>query len=73
MNYFGLLICNKYRRVCLKKTQLLKKLKMGKSMDGILQSLRAFALTLNFYSPKAYNYVREVYRNKLSAPSTIRC
>lgn len=34
--------------------------------------LRAFALTVNFYSPKAYNYLREVFNNKLPAPSTIR-
>lgn len=27
---------------------------------------------MNFYSPKAYNYVRSVFKNKLPAPSTIR-
>lgn len=34
--------------------------------------LRAFALTLNFYSSKAYNYVRKRFRNLLPDPSTIR-
>lgn len=34
--------------------------------------LRAFALTVNFYSPKAYNYIRKVFENKLPDPSTIR-
>lgn len=33
--------------------------------------VRAFALTLNFYSPKAYRYVREKFE-KLPHPSTIR-
>lgn len=31
--------------------------------------LRAFALTVNFYSPKAYYYIRQVFENKLPAPS----
>jgi len=34
--------------------------------------LRAFALTLNFYSVKAYNYVRKSFCNLLPEPSTIR-
>lgn len=34
--------------------------------------LRSFALTLYFYSPKAYNYVRKTWNNLLPAPSTIR-
>jgi hypothetical protein len=34
--------------------------------------LRSFALTLHFYSPKAYNYVRETFDLCLPHPSTIR-
>lgn len=34
--------------------------------------LRTFALTLQFYSSKAYKYVRRVWDNLLPAPSTIR-
>jgi hypothetical protein len=33
--------------------------------------LRAFALTLNFYSPRAYNYVRSTFNNLLPHPVTI--
>ncbi|KYN22412.1 THAP domain-containing protein 9, partial [Trachymyrmex cornetzi] len=33
--------------------------------------LRSFALTLNFYSSKAYNYVRKKFRNLLPESSTI--
>lgn len=34
--------------------------------------LRTFALTLNFYSPKAYKYVRKIFKNFLPDSSTIR-
>jgi len=34
--------------------------------------LRAFALTLNFYSSKAYNYVRKSSCNRLPEPSNIQ-
>lgn len=34
--------------------------------------LRSFALTLNFYSSSAYNYVRKTFNNCLPHPSTIR-
>lgn len=34
--------------------------------------LRAFALTLHFYSPRAYSYVRSVFENRLPCVSTIR-
>lgn len=38
----------------------------------ISPELRAFALTLNFYSSSAYNYVRKVFDKCLPHPSTIR-
>lgn len=34
--------------------------------------IRSFAMTLHFYSTKAYNYVRKKFNNKLPNPSTIR-
>ncbi len=34
--------------------------------------IRKFALTLEFYSAKAYRYVRKVWKNLLPAPSTMR-
>lgn len=33
--------------------------------------LRSFALTLHFYSPAAYNYVRKTFKKCLPHPSTI--
>ena len=36
------------------------------------QSLRAFALTLNFYSPKAYEYVRKTFCNCLPHAKTLQ-
>lgn len=34
--------------------------------------MRTFAITLHFYSPKAYRYVRSIFDNKLLSVSTIR-
>ncbi|XP_076238941.1 uncharacterized protein LOC143182085 [Calliopsis andreniformis] len=34
--------------------------------------LRSFAVTLSFYSPKAYDYVRSVWKNILPHPDTIK-
>lgn len=34
--------------------------------------LKTFALTLNFYSPKAYNYVRQTFQNILPHPRTLQ-
>lgn len=34
--------------------------------------IRSFALTLHFYSPRAYSYVRSVWKKLLPHPSTIR-
>lgn len=51
---------------------IIKEIEKGQVGGRYSPELRSFALTLNFYSPKAYKYVREVYKNKLSAPSTLR-
>jgi hypothetical protein len=45
------------------------KLKTGNTIDP---SIRSFALTLNFYSPMADKYVREVFNKSLPHPSTLR-
>jgi len=34
--------------------------------------IRSFALTLQFYSAKAYNYVRKTFKNVLPHPATIK-
>lgn len=44
----------------------------GKMKSKYSAELRAFALTLNFYSAKAYEYVRKTFRNLLPERSTIR-
>lgn len=36
------------------------------------ESVRSFAITLNFYSPRAYDYVRQKFENHLPCQSTIR-
>ncbi|KAL3209203.1 hypothetical protein MRX96_038322 [Rhipicephalus microplus] len=41
------------------------------SRDKYSPALRAFALTLQFYSTKAYSYVRETFQCSLLHPSTI--
>lgn len=47
---------------------------MSKSKDsGTYPSeLKTFALTLNFYSPKAYSYVRMTFPNMLPHPRTLQ-
>lgn len=44
----------------------------GKVNNQWSPALRSFALTLHFYSPRAYAYVRQSYDNKLPSESTIR-
>lgn len=51
---------------------IIKQIQSGTVNGKYSEELRSFALTLNFYSPKAYNYVRKVFKNRLPAPSTIR-
>jgi len=38
----------------------------------ISPELRTFALTLHFYSPSAYNYVKDAFNKSLPHPSTIK-
>lgn len=44
-------------------------IKTGKTISP---ELRSFALTLNYYSASAYNYVRKQFNNCLPHPSTLR-
>lgn len=41
------------------------------SNSKITPELRTFAVTLHFYSPPAYNYVRDSFNKILPHPSTI--
>jgi DNA transposase THAP9 len=52
-------------------SEVLKRFKKG-GKRKFTPEMRAFALTLNFYSPKAYNYIRQTFNNSLPHPSTLR-
>jgi hypothetical protein len=45
---------------------MVQRMLKGKKREKYSPSLRAFAITLHFYSPKAYRYVR----NALQEPTT---
>lgn len=47
-------------------------IQIGKVNNQWPPALRSFAMTLHFYSPRAYGYVRQSYDNKLPSESTIR-
>lgn len=50
----------------------MKFLVSGKKVRKYCPRLRTFAITLHFYSPRAYRYVRSIFDNKLPSVSTIR-
>lgn len=50
---------------------MVNRLIRGSKNQKFTPSLRAFALSLHFYSPRAYNYVREKFNNSLPHPKTI--
>ena len=50
---------------------LLKQLKLS-STRQFPEELRIFALTLNFYSSSAYNYVRNIFAKSLPHPKTLQ-
>lgn len=52
--------------------QIISKKLQSKSTNKFSPELRTFALTLQFYSSKAYNYVRQTFDKSLSHPSTLR-
>lgn len=51
---------------------LLDQIKNGKTKKEWPPVIRAFALTVHFYSPRAYDYIRKVFFKKLPASSTMR-
>lgn len=44
----------------------------GKKQQKYSEAVRKFALTLNFYKPRAYQYVRSKFNNNLPSDSVIR-
>ncbi|GBM81736.1 hypothetical protein AVEN_113954-1 [Araneus ventricosus] len=52
--------------------QLFKRTKVGSSKEKYPAELRAFALTLQFCSNKAYEYVHKTFSTSLLYPATIR-
>lgn len=51
--------------------RLLKKSQKKSVRKTYEHSVRAFAVTLHFFSPKAYNYVRQKFENSLPHPKTL--
>lgn len=45
---------------------------LGRTNLNYSKSVRQFALTINFYSPKAYLYIREKFNRRLPHPSTLK-
>lgn len=52
--------------------RILDCLSFGKSEKSYHEDIRSFCLTLHFYSPRAYRYVRSKFNNNLPSISTIR-
>lgn len=52
--------------------EVLKCLQFGTATKQYCDAVRSFALTLHFYSPRGYNFLRERFKNHLPDPSTIR-
>lgn len=50
---------------------IVNKMVKGQKARKYDPEVRAFSLTLNFYSPKAYSFVREHFNNYLPHPSTL--
>lgn len=53
--------------------KILDCLAFGKVSKMYSEEVRSFCLTLHYYSPRAYDYVRKKFSNNLPAPSTMRC
>lgn len=52
--------------------EILECLRFGKKSKQYRDAVRSFALTLHFYSPRAYIFVREKFNNHLPDPSSMR-
>lgn len=55
-----------------RQKELFSRILKTNSKGKFSPELRSFALTLQFYSAKAYDYVREVFNSVLPHPSTLR-
>lgn len=53
-------------------SDILNCLQSGRKQKKYDTRIRTFALTLHFYSPKGYRYIRSVFNNNLPSVSTIR-
>lgn len=51
---------------------IVNKLRCGKLIGKFPKEVRSFALSLNFYSPRAYEYVRKVFDMSLPCSRTIQ-
>ena len=51
--------------------EIFKRLLKGKKLGSYSESLKSFALTLHFYSAKAYNFVRKSFKLALPHPKSI--
>lgn len=52
--------------------EMLNRKLRGNSKHPYNDTIRSFAMTLHFYSPKAYSFVRSSFRSALPYPSTLR-
>lgn len=52
--------------------EILKRKLKGNAKDTYSTTVRAFALTLHFYSPKAYKFIRRSFGQSLPPVSTLR-
>lgn len=48
-------------------------MRFGSSSKQYSPDIRLFCLTHHYYSPKAYQYLRETFDNNIPAPRTLRC
>lgn len=51
---------------------VITQIRKGKVGNMYTPEVRTFALTLHFYSPRAYRYVRDKFKDKLPSPRTLR-
>ncbi|XP_049855615.1 uncharacterized protein LOC126336165 [Schistocerca gregaria] len=53
-------------------SEMLKRVSRGQTKEKYPAALQTFALTLNFYSRKAYSYIRRNFNTSLPHPRTLR-
>lgn len=55
-----------------KEIEIVECLLFGKTTKKYSEAVRVFCLTVHFYSPKAYEYIRSIFKKNLSSTRTIR-